>query len=165
MTRKEYLQYFTNVIKDNGTFEITNWVNKDGYPCLYEHGRIHNKSPIPEGALKQSLYMSHGETIFMGIMDYNRSTGDKDVDLNYTFKTQVLQLSFNDISNSFEEYYESDDNYNILEFAFKLYGDSGEFFQASTVDNLPFSYEEQKEMKDFFDAIRERFFETKVNIR
>jgi hypothetical protein len=165
MTRQDYLKYFNDVIKDNGTFVITNWVNTDGYPCLYEQGRIHNKVPVPEGALKQSLYMAQGKTLYMGIMDYNRSTGDKDVDLNYDFESEVLQLSFNDISNSFEEFYDGENDYSILEYEFKLYGDSGEYFQATTVQDLPFSYEDQKEMKDFFDAIRSRFYETKVNIR
>lgn len=163
MTIEKFVQYFLDIIHSNGTFDLDNWIDDSGYPKRYEGGVIKSVLPIQTGKLAQSLYIAGKRNLFMGIMDYD-DAHDHDVDLNYDFQTQVLTINFTDITTHNDAYAE-DENMNDLALMVKLFDDDGEYFQESTVTNLPFEFEVQKKMKVFFDAIYDGFCNKKVLIK
>jgi len=161
ITQRQIPKYFTNVVTNNDTFNISNWLDDAGYPKKYEGGLLRNTIQVPTGELQQSLYISLGRNLYMGIMDSNASTGDCDVDLCYDFDRERLVIDVTNFRPEFNEEKIIDEDYNFYQIVVDFYSEE-EYFQEMTVKRLPFKYEDLITMKEFFDAVRVFYINTGI---
>lgn len=167
MNTKNLAKYVMRRCKLLSTFKIETWVDEDGYPKDYYGGSIRSTAKIPEGTVKQSLYMARGEKIFMGLLDCDPGFGNDEIelDIEYCFDTKVLTLNYNNIT--LQEAYEDmeDDEEDYCTVSYELTDSEAEYFQTSLVEDPMFELEDEVMMITFFNEIRKRFYENKVPIK
>lgn len=167
MNKKILSRYFISKCEALSTFKIDSWLDKDGYPKDYGYGSIRNTAQIPEGTVKQSLYISGGTVINIGLLDCDPGIGNDDVelDMSYVYTTGVLTLNYNNISlqESYDEEYE--DECDSLTITVLLAEDEGCYFQESLIEEKLFTFEEEQMLYSFFMEMHKRFVENKVPLK
>lgn len=148
---KDFPAQFIKIVESEKTFALSSWVDEAGYPKIYENNII-TSVHVVEDKIPQSMYMGKN-TLHMGIEDdsYSRFS---DVSLAYNFIREELYIDYT--VSTFPK--GRNEPVYLDSTIAKMYGEE-EYFQQSTIENLPFSYDELIMMKNFFDAIKTVFLE------
>lgn len=158
MNTKNLAKYVMRRCKLLSTFNIDSWDYDLDYK--YHGGRIFNTAKIPAGTVRQSLYMTTGGWIYMGLMDCDPGFGNDDIelDIDYNFDTRVITMNYNNIT--LQEAYEDmeDDEEDLCTVSYELTDSEAQYFQTSLVEDPVFEFEDEVMMITFFEAIRERFY-------
>lgn len=158
MNTKNLAKYVMRRCKILNTFNIESW----DYDFKFKHhaNRIFNTAKIPEGTVRQSLYMTNGGRIFMGLLDCDPGIGADDIelDIDYNFDTRVITMNYNNITlqEAYEDMEDEEEDYCTV--SYELTNSEAEYFQTSLVEDQIFEFEDEVMMIAFFEAIRERFY-------
>lgn len=158
MNTKNLAKYVMRRCKILSTFDADMWSNK--VDNKFHAGRVFNTAKIPEGTVRQSLYMSTGGKIYMGILDCDPGFGNDEIelDIDYDFDTRVLTMNYNNITlqEAYEDMEDEEEDYCTV--SYELTDSESEYFQTSLVENPVFDFEDEVMMITFFNQIRERFY-------
>lgn len=147
---KDFPRHFIHITDLEKTFDLESWVDESGFPKIYENGIITSTKDVSILQIPQSMFMGR-DTLHMGIDDLRKSIFGE-VSLSYNYTKNQLCIDYHVSSSSSTRAYGVDPVYMDC-MVVDLYNEE-EYFQQSTVQDLPFTFEEQNMMKVFFDEIR-----------
>lgn len=158
MNNKNVAKYVMERCKLLSTFDVDSWDND--YNFKHHANRVFNTANIPEGTVRQSLYMTTGGRIYMGILDCEPGFGNDDIelDMDYNFDTRVITMNYNNITHQEEKEDMEDDTEDFCTITYELTDSESQYFQTSLVNEPMFEFEDEVMMITFFEDIRERFY-------